>query len=1015
MSIANSQDFFINIKNPPFWDRTKHYWEQSLEAILFYENEIDKIHNGVTIDGVFIHPWLYFHINFFKTIIPDKDLNDQIVLPTLRDNEWYMAENYAEAQRQRKGLFLYGSRRWAKSSIESSILHWNALTRPNTTEEIICGATEDLKVIGRLLQVSSTYIHPALALPTIRKDWTKHIQFGFKEEKTENPITFSEIFVKNADAGKDKASEKGAGGAPSCVILDEALEENTILHKGEEEVPIKDIEIGDLIYDDKGLLTEVLEKIKFDNIQLYEMTFSDGRKIECCENHLWSVIDKNNNTRILTTGEIKEKITKTNPFSIKNNKPIQYPERYLKITPYAIGYLIGDGGLQNNINFSYAEEDEEEILSYFKEDIDNFNLEVVKIQKTRSLFKKANEFKKEIIRLRLNKRSWEKEIPKEYLIGSENQRLELLKGLLDSDGCCSINKSGNGKLKSSITFTTTSEKLSKHIRKLCWSLGINTSIHIRQRIRKDNLNRVSYDIILQTDRNLFKLKRKSSKIIKRIKNPENKKIVSVTPTRKSTAYCIKVDNESKLFIAGDYLVTHNCGKFAFLDLYNGLLPSISTPHGLKAVVMLSGTSGNEKLSQDAFKVLSNPEGYKILPMNWDLLESKIDPEHITWTRKMFGMFTPPQMAYEEGVIKQPSNLAKYLKVDSPSLENILIDVTDWAEANKIYRDKREKLAKDKASLMKEIMYHPLDSEECFTSGGVNPFPVIEARLHKLRLVEEGNIGKNVDIFKKEDGTLGYVLSDKERAKFPFEGGIHNAPVVFYDDPPNSIPYKGENVSGLDPYKATESTTKSVGSFYVLARRTDIKTPIELIKASYASRPTTPTTFYRTCELLIEGWSAECLMENADLGFLQYLDAKNKAESLLADGVDFSKTISPNSNPLTKLGYYPTPRNKEYIFKLVISYCWEEIVVGVDAEGNNITKLGIEFIPDIDLLDEIIAYKEKGNFDRIVAFGSALAWAKYLDSIGVRTEPRPQDTNKNKDSARRAAMLNKGYIPFKQKK
>lgn len=131
---ANSSEFFINYKNPPPYDPTKHYFEQPQSTIDFYEEEKRKFNEGLTINGTFIHPWLYFHLNFFKTDIPMSELKGtpfynpnkkvEIVNPPLRDNEWFFANMYHKASLNNVGVFMYGSRRIGKALADKEILHY---------------------------------------------------------------------------------------------------------------------------------------------------------------------------------------------------------------------------------------------------------------------------------------------------------------------------------------------------------------------------------------------------------------------------------------------------------------------------------------------------------------------------------------------------------------------------------------------------------------------------------------------------------------------------------------------------------------------------------------------------------------------------------------------------------------------------------------------------------------------------------------------------------------------------
>jgi len=117
--------------------------------------------------------------------------------------------------------------------------------------------------------------------------------------------------------------------------------------------------------------------------------------------------------------------------------------------------------------------------------------------------------------------------------------------------------------------------------------------------------------------------------------------------------------------------------------------------------------------------------------------------------------------------------------------------------------------------------------------------------------------------------------------------------------------------------------------------------------------------------------------------------KQKAYELLAPSITFGSVNSKKkSKSNTKFGIYPTKANQDYLFSLFVDYCKEEHEIDIDEDGNRITKLGVEFIEDVELLKEIINYKKGGNHDRMIAFEHALAWARYLD----KEEIRPDFTN-----------------------
>lgn len=463
------------------------------------------------------------------------------------------------------------------------------------------------------------------------------------------------------------------------------------------------------------------------------------------------------------------------------------------------------------------------------------------------------------------------------------------------------------------------------------------------------------------------------------------------------------------------------GKWDWISIYQSALPAFKTQYGWKAFPILSGTGGNNELSKDAKRALKNPAAFDMLEMDWDILNNMCPEEFRTWDDKKFGIFVPGQMSYRLPVPKIKTNLADFLGKKSNYLSKIEMYATDWEACYHYIHQERKRLEKDEEALNKFKMYHPLNVDECFLESSKNPFPVEVAKKHLKKLEEDGNIGKSVEIYRSTQEWATQEFSDKKRAEFPFPGGECDAPIVLYGNQPfpTEKPPQHLNVAGLDGYKVdTSQYTDSVGVFYVLRRRnTDVNTPCETIVASYAARPYRMNTFHQVGETLVETFNAQVCMESIDQGFIQYLDMKQKADTLLTPAISFNQLNSKKkSKSNTKFGIYPTKQNQEYLFNLFVSYCKEEHEIDIDENGNKVTKLGIEFIEDIELLKEIIAYKAGGNFDRIVAFSHALAWCRFLDKEGYtpdfgNSRNRTMDKKLNRHNTKSQMFSTKRFKPF----
>lgn len=465
------------------------------------------------------------------------------------------------------------------------------------------------------------------------------------------------------------------------------------------------------------------------------------------------------------------------------------------------------------------------------------------------------------------------------------------------------------------------------------------------------------------------------------------------------------------------------GKFDCKLMYQQALPSFDTPEGRRCPVVLTGTGGEEEMSRDAQDMLLNPASYAILPMDWELLENYVGEERlVTWKRRSFGIFVPGQMSYKSGLKKKVTTLADYKKVESESLKKLELHLTDWANAKEVMEKDRENKKNDKDALAQEKMSYPFDPMESFVNRIENPFCAKEGQEHLEHLREEGLTGKKVEITRL-DGTkrLKTFFSDKELAPFPFKGGNIDAPIVIFEEPPENPKFDFTYVAGLDPYKHDKANTDSIGVLYIFKRAVNIKDPFaDRVVAVYAARPDRIDTFNETCEMLLEGYGAQCLMENADISFQIYLRRKGKDGILLANGEELVQSqINPRAVQNNKVGMNTSIVNQRYIFNLTQGYANEWITVGHTEDGDAIEKRGIVRIPDEGLLQEMIGYYPGMNADRLVAFGHALALARYWDSLNLvprREVPMDKDMFKEQKLLRQqfASPYSSGIIsPYSQ--
>lgn len=908
----NSKELYINMGNDiPLWNDLYSYEEQDDDVKQFWENEAMKLLNGVTINGVFIHPWLYWHINFWKMMI---DVGDDRIPGNsqLRDNEWMFAEFLKQAEEENKGIFMFGCRRFGKALLDSEILYLEGRE----------------KMIGNIV-------------------------------------------------------------------------------------------VGDKIYDDKGNLVEVVGVYPQGKVTTYRVVFEDGRNVICCGNHQWRV-NHGGKWHVRSLRSIAGLDYKS--MSIPLGEALNYPTAKLPVPPSAYAsmlaaYLGGYGGdmffdkyvckkfLRSSIDqkkdfienficsFRNVVTGEEELtLSHIDMDVINF---------VQRMFWASGWYAKlEGNKLILSRNRKELKIRSISIYGKEHAT------------CITVDNDSHLFLTTNYIVTHNTAIMSSLLARnatMTYNLTHNVIGASKEDLANmgeylefglDNLppyltiNRTGNDwtkeVVLGT-RNINNQRDVHARI--RITNVDDGKTRGSLKTAGGTPYTSIYDEVGKFPVLGAWLA----GRPAHMM------------HGrMRGVCLMAGTGGNVEKSQDAQKIMNSPDEYGFIIMNYDILNKRVIKP--TWRICKSGCFVPAQMshAYE----KKETTLDKYLGVENaPGLKKIKIKVSDFDKNTGIIKSRLDELVKkDRALYVQERMAFPLSIDDCFLNTNVNRFPVEDALKHKSRLLEEGRPGKTVDIYQIDGMKMGYNFSDKQLADYPFQGGNIDSPVVIYEDPPEEGGvFDYTYVSSLDPYKSDKADTDSVGSFYVLKRYVKINDPFAYcIVASYASRPPSSDDFCRNCEILQEAYGAKCLMENADRMYEFYLTRRNKQLMLLEDGERLAgKIIRAGARQNNKLGLAPTVPNQRMLFNTVIQYCWEDVVVGYDDDGNEITQKGIYRIPDIELLDEIIAFGPGANTDRIIAFGHALLLAKYYDDMGYMPESTTQKENQKKRERKKMEQV-KGF-------
>ncbi len=358
-----------------------------------------------------------------------------------------------------------------------------------------------------------------------------------------------------------------------------ALPNSTILPTPQGQRKVEDIKVGDYLFDAFGKPTKVKAVYPQGEKEVWEISFKDGRKAKCCDEHLWSFCTEGQKkesklSRKFNTKTLKEinnmplyKNGHGYQILIPMQQPVQYSKKNFYLTPYTMGLLLGDGSFRyskSNKALSFSSKNEE-LPTALANEMNwickktskfnyNWNFEDPNCNTHINVW--VEEALKEYPEL-MQCKSEDKFIPKQYLEGSVEQRLDLLNGLLDTDG--SIDSK-----KGRISYYTVSPQLRDNIIELCLSLGFKASW--LEDNHKDSLPLYKIEIIgsPQNKIKLFRLKRKHDLILSWFNNGKKKELNLFNPIVKieklnysEEMTCFYVDNEEHLFLMNDYIVTHN--------------------------------------------------------------------------------------------------------------------------------------------------------------------------------------------------------------------------------------------------------------------------------------------------------------------------------------------------------------------------------------------------------------------------------------------------------------------------
>lgn len=347
---------------------------------------------------------------------------------------------------------------------------------------------------------------------------------------------------------------------------------------------------GDYVFGADGKPTKITNTKHYSGVPIYRVKFDDGSYTDVSSGHLWNVRGRQERRKKLDTWRTLETIellelgvkrsngkSEARQWEIPIQEPAEFEKRQVKIHPYLMGVWLGDGSKLKPEYTKPHKEVADKVRSFGYDVVDRTD------GKTKYITGQSKNFMHYDV---FNCGSHERYIPDDYKYNTIENRLELFKGLCDTDG--EVHKSG------SIGYSTTSKRLADDVIWLSRSLGCKSMLHKTVKkpfYYKDNEKvhcKDCYRITINAPFNPFSIKHRKENF--KVSEPRYLKrwIDSIEYVRQDDGMCIEVDNKDGLYLANDFIVTHNSALTAWIILW-----TMSTRPHCKGIVT-SNTSDQLK-------------------------------------------------------------------------------------------------------------------------------------------------------------------------------------------------------------------------------------------------------------------------------------------------------------------------------------------------------------------------------------------------------------------------------------
>lgn len=330
--------------------------------------------------------------------------------------------------------------------------------------------------------------------------------------------------------------------------------------------PMGSIKMGDEVCTPKGKVARVIGVYPQGEKDVFRITFSNRDEVECCKEHLWLVdgISSGWENKVFSTEHIAQKLTTPKgrkKYAVKPVKKIKFKNRSLKMDPYLLGILLGDGRFgKNHIGLSTKDSEilvacEKLIGMEYSFKPDGCLPKDYRLTKKKR-GKKINIFINILRKYELTGRKSDgKFIPIDYKYNNYKKRLSIIQGLMDSDGY--VDKKG------SLEFCSTSKQLALDFKEIAESLGC--ICYMRSAIKKYTYkNKIKIgkkafviSIVNVNGLPICRLSRKLNRFKTPTKRHHRRVINKIEFVGKKPCQCILLDSQDHLYVTNNCIPTHN--------------------------------------------------------------------------------------------------------------------------------------------------------------------------------------------------------------------------------------------------------------------------------------------------------------------------------------------------------------------------------------------------------------------------------------------------------------------------